>query len=214
MNEYLRLGKATMPTRKIPRVARRTGKAEADVRSSQDLGRSASLVDFMIVLQRTNTTLLPILPQKGTKILGRGLSGVIKQSTADLYTNLAFKEGVLSKKLQDTKFDQDWSALITEMIILQHEPIKANPNVIDILGVAFSATSGQHSGYGVWPLLVTSKVNRGDLTSVLRNEGNEGNEGNDFMTEEARLSLFAGLAEAIFTLHSSGRRAMLTNMQL
>lgn len=154
----------------------------------------------MIVLQQTSTTLLPILPQKGTEILGRGLSGVIKQSTADTYTNLAFKEGVSSKKLQDTELDQDWSALITEITILQHEPIKANPHIIDILGVAFAAAPGLPSGYGVWPLLVTSKVNHGDLTTVLRNDRN------GFMTDEVRMSLFAGLAEAIFTLHSCGKR--------
>ncbi len=206
LSNYLGVVKATMPTRRITRVARRTGKA--DVQSSQNPIGFASLVDFMSVLQQTNTTLLPILPQKGTEILGRGLSGVIKQSTADMSTNLAFKEGIPSKKLQDTELDQDWSALITEITILQHEPIKTNPHIIDLLGVAFAAASAPPSRHGVWPLVVTSKVNHGDLTTVLQGDHSE------FLTDEARMSLFAGVAEAIFVLHSCGRHMTLANVQV
>lgn len=195
-----------MPTRRITRVARRTGKA--DVESSQKPIGFASLVDFMTVLQRTNTTLLPVLPHKGTEILGRGLSGVVKQSTADLSTNLAFKEGIPSRNLQDTEIDQDWSALITEVTILQHGPIKANPHIIDLLGIAFAAPPGPPSERGVWPLVVTSKVNHGDLTTVLRRDHSE------FLTDEARMSLFAGVAEAIFVLHSCGKRVIRANVQV
>jgi hypothetical protein len=194
-----------MPTRRIARIARKTG--EAGTQPSQDSVELASLVDFMTLLQQTSTTLLPILPQKGTEILGRGLSGAVKQSTADLSTNLAFKEGVPSRKLRDTELDQDWAALITETAILQHEPIKANPHIVDLLGVTFAATLGPPSEYRVWPLLVTSKASHGDLTTVLQSDHSQ------LLDDEARMSLFAGLAEATFVLHSCGKPMIPIDMQ-
>lgn len=185
-----------MPTRRITRVARRTGRADHQIQPRAS--ESASLVDLLTALQQYNTSLLPISPQKGLDILGRGLSGLIQQSTADLHTILAFKEGVPSKKLHDTDHDQDWYSLVTEIAILQHEPIKANLHIVDLLGVSFIATSSGALGHRAWPLVVTSKVNRGDLTTILRETHN------GFLTEEVRTILFAGIAEAIYVLHSCG----------
>ncbi|KAL8703348.1 MAG: hypothetical protein Q9201_003460 [Fulgogasparrea decipioides] len=184
-----------MPTRKITRVAPRTGRTDSPTQPRAS--ESASLVDFLNALQQYNVTLLPISPQKGLEILGRGLSGLIQQSTADLHTILAFKDGVPSKKIHDTEHDQDWYSLVTEITILQHEPIKANLHIVDLLGVSFTATSSGAMGLRAWPFVVTSKVNRGDLTTILR-------ENSGFLTEEVRMILFAGITEAIFVLHSCG----------
>lgn len=183
-----------MPTRKITRVARRTG--TTGPQPQPKVSESASLVDFLNALQQNDIALLPVSPHKGLGILGRGLSGLIQQSTADLATTLAFKEGVPSRDIHDTEQDQDWYSLVTEVTILQHAPIKANLHIVDLLGVSFSVSSSGSMGQRAWPLLVTSKVNRGDLTTILRDGKG------DFLTKEVRMILFAGFAEALFVLHS------------
>lgn len=188
-----------MPTRKITRVARRAGTAGSPFQPKTS--ESASLIDFLHALQYNNLAFLPVSPHTGLGILGRGLSGLIQQSIADLMTSLTFKEGVPSRNIHDTEQDQDWYSLVTEATILQHGPIKANPHIVDLLGVSFSVSSRGAIGPRAWPLLVTSKVNRGDLTTILRDETNH------LLSREMRMMLFAEFAEALFVLHSCGRSA-------
>lgn len=185
-----------MPTRKITRVARRPG--TTGLQAYPKVLESADLIDFLISLQQINIALLPIYPHKGLSILGRGLSGLIKQSTADVSTILAFKEAISSRLMHDTEQDQDWYSLITELTILQHPPIRANPHLINVLGVSFSITSNQKMGQRAWPLIITSKASRGDLSTMLRDEQSE------LLNQKTRMILLAGFAEAIFVLHSCG----------
>jgi hypothetical protein len=192
-----------MPTRKITRVARRAGAAGAagSARSlvSPKEFESASLTDFLCTLQHGNVALLPVSPHKALGILGRGLSGLIQQSIADLSTSLTFKEGVPSRNIHDTEQDQDWYSLITETTILEHGPVKANPHFVDLLGVSFSVPPAQASAPRAWPLLITSKVNRGDLSTILRDEASH------HLSSDMRMMLFAELSEAVFVLHACGK---------
>ena len=192
-----------MPTRKITRVARGAGTAglggSAASRSPSRVSESASLVDFLQALQHNNVALLHVSPHKALGILGRGLSGLIQQSIAELATSLTFKEGIPSRNFHDTEQDQDWYSLVTEATILQHGPIKANPHVVDLLGVSFSVSPGGASFPRAWPFLVTSKVNQVDLSTILRDEKNHP------LSREVRTMLFAELSEALFVLHACGR---------
>jgi hypothetical protein len=182
-----------MPTRKITRAARRAGGSVPQPKAK--VSEYASLVDLLNAVQHNNIGILPVSPHKGLGILGKGLSGGIQQSTADLSTVLAFKEGIPSKIIHDTDHDQDWYSLVTEVTILQHPPIQANIHIIDLLGISFYITAGRRA----WPVAVTSKVNRGDLTAVLTHERH------GFLTENVRMVLFAELAEALYVLHSCGK---------
>jgi hypothetical protein len=187
-----------MPTRKITRVARRYGTAGSQL--PQQITESASLVDFLNAVQKNSVSFLPVSPQKGLEILGRGLSGRIQQSRADISTALAFKEGVPSKLDRDTEHDQDWYSLVTEITVLQHKPIRDNPHFVDLIGVAFHVELGTRTEKRAWPLLVTAKVTRGDLRTVLVNERR------GFLTDSIRMQLFAEIAEAIYVLHACGNR--------
>lgn len=181
-----------MPTRKITRAARRAGGSVPQPKAK--VSEYPSLVDLLSAVQHNNIGILPVSPHKGLGILGKGLSGGIQQSTADLSTVLAFKEGIPSKIIHDTDHDQDWYSLVTEVTILQHPPIQANPHIIELLGISFYITAGRRA----WPVAVTSKVNRGDLTTILTHNRD------GFLTEDVRMVLFAGLAEALYVLHSCG----------
>ncbi|KAF2812457.1 TPR-like protein [Mytilinidion resinicola] len=185
-----------MPTLKMPRAARRPGAAASQ--QTRLLTESASLVDFLNAVQQNGISFLPVSWHKGLGILGRGLSGGIQQSTADVATVLAFKEGIPSKHERDTEQDQDWYSLVTEITVLQHKSIRENPYITDLIGVSFYVEPNAGTEKRAWPLLVTSKVNRGDLSTMLTNEQQ------GLLTENMRMQLFAEIAEAVYTLHACG----------
>ena len=165
----------------------------------QRISESASLVDFMNALQLNDIAFLPVSPHTGLGILGRGLSGLIQQSTADSATMLAFKEGIPSKNIRDTEQDQDWYSLVTEVTVLQHGPVKANPHIVDLVGISFSVLPDGTMNQRAWPFVIISKVNYGDLTTILRDNKD------DCLKKRGRMILFAGFAEALIVLHSCGK---------
>ncbi|KAH8726575.1 kinase-like domain-containing protein [Phaeosphaeriaceae sp. PMI808] len=179
-----------MPIRR-PRIGHLSSPASSDSKPQEQDG--TSLVDFLSVLQENNVTLLPISPHKGLRIIGRGLSGLIQQSSADIVTNLAFKHGIPSGLTRDSKKDRDWQCLITEVRILQHPPIQKSYHVVDLVGVSFSVDSSTAS-----PVLVTLKANRGDLSSLIFNN-------NRILAGDGIcIQLVAEIAEAIHLLHGCG----------
>jgi hypothetical protein len=187
----------TMPTRKISRAIRRPRGTESQ--ELRPVSESASLVDLLTVIQKRNVTILPLSYNKGLAILGRGLAGVIQQSTADVTTSLAFKEGVPSKHEYDTEQEQDWYSLLTEIVILKHPAIQMNPHFVNLIGVSFYVEPcGGIKKWRAWPLLVTLKANMGDLNSVFSDISQH------ILTDLMRLRLFAGIAEALHVLHSCG----------
>ncbi|CAG8977220.1 hypothetical protein HYALB_00007916 [Hymenoscyphus albidus] len=185
-----------MPTRKISRASRRP--AAAGPQQAGSTSESASPIDFLAILKENGVSLLPISSYKSLGILGRGLSGVIQQSIADVATFLAFKEGIPSKLRQDTNKDHDWRSLITQIRILQHPLIRASSHIIDLLGVALYVNPTTSRDRRALPLLVTSKVNRGDLSVILHNEQE------DMLTENGRMRLLAMVAESVQILHACG----------
>ncbi|ORY10808.1 hypothetical protein BCR34DRAFT_614986 [Clohesyomyces aquaticus] len=137
-----------------PRIGYRSSASLSGPKPKEEDG--LSLVNFLATLQKNSVSLLPISPHKGLRIIGRGLSGLIEQSSADILTDFAFKHGIPSGRARDSKKSQEWQSLLTEVEILQHPPIKKNPHVIDLLGVSFSVDSSMAQ-----PVMVTLKANRG-----------------------------------------------------
>ena len=185
-----------MPTRKITRAIRPLGSGSSQ--QTHKKSESASLVDFLNAVQLNDACFLPVASQKGLGFVGKGLSGGIQQSTADISTILAFKEGVPSKHQRDTEQDQDWYSLVTEITVLQHPPIRASHHVIDLLGVTFRVESVNNTEKRAWPLLISSKVNRGDLAHfILEDQGTH-------LKADLRLQLLTEVAEATRLLHNCG----------
>jgi hypothetical protein len=186
-----------MPTKRITRAFRPVrGDNQQDKEKASD---SASLTDFMNAVQMYEVSLLPVAYQKSLGSVGKGLSGAIQQSTADISTALTFKDGIPSKLQCDTEQEQDWYSLVTELAVLQHPPIKENHHIIDLLGVAFRVEPRRDKEKRAFPLLVNCKVNRGSLASfILEDKG-------EHLTPELRLQLLAEVAQAIRLLHICGR---------
>lgn len=185
-----------MPTRKFTRVYRRPPAASEQPPLESDF---ASLVDLLHAIRLHGVPILPILPQKPLGFIGRGLSGDIEQSRADLATLFAFKEGIPDKLERDTELIQDWYSLVTQVTLLQHAPIRDSPRFIDLVGLSFYVPLTNAAKKRAWPLFVTSRVNRGDLTSfLLKNQLG-------LLTDAIRMQLFAEAAEAVYVLHECCR---------
>jgi serine/threonine protein kinase len=103
-----------------------------------------------------------------------------------------FRPDVTDPRLSEAQFrDQQYSAIINEMKILSHPPIKRHDNITMLIGVGFELfpETGQ-----VWPVLIFSKFNRGDLASfILLNED---------LSAETRLGICGQVANAVQGLHS------------
>ncbi|KAI9697382.1 MAG: hypothetical protein M1836_004660 [Candelina mexicana] len=152
---------------------------------------SISLIDFLSVAQQQGVYFMPVEPQRSLGALGRGLSGLVTQSVADVMTGFAFKQFVPSELEDETFVDAIYSSLITEIMVMQHEPIKQNPHIVDLVGVCWNVDLGSKR---VWPVVVTLKANCGNLESFLYENRN--------LAPELRFLLCANIAEAVELLHS------------
>jgi hypothetical protein len=153
---------------------------------------TTSLVNLLNTAQRQQVSFLPVSPQVGLGIVGRGLSGDIDQSTADAATTFTFKTGIPSKRTHDDAHVQDWYSLVTQLSVLQHMPIRANPHIIDLIGISWKVDS---SGLRAWPYLVTPKMNQGSLGNFLLQ---------DSIKDEVRFQVCTEVVEAFALLHSCG----------
>ncbi|KAK0646794.1 hypothetical protein B0T16DRAFT_493705 [Cercophora newfieldiana] len=183
-----------MPTRRISRALRRPGGGGT---KPQVISDACSLVDVFNAMRLCEFPVLPVSHQAGRGILGRGLSGDIRQAGADAETILVFKPGVPSMRERDDNYYQDWSSLAAEMMVLGHPTIRENHHIIQLLGVAFSVDASTGTRATAWPLLVTRRANLGNLELLLsRTEGQADG--------ALRWQLFAEVAEAVYLLHASG----------
>lgn len=158
------------------------------------------LVDFLSVAQQQNVYFMPVGPQASLGALGRGISGLVTQSTADAMTSFAFKQFTPSDFDDEDFVDHVFSSLITEILVMQHEPIKRSPHIVDLVGVCWDIDVRSKK---VWPVVVTHKANCGDLESFLFE--------NRDIAPELKFQICANIAEAAELLHSCGMPAFENN---
>jgi hypothetical protein len=77
--------------------------------------------------------------------LGSGGAGEANQSLVKLYTSFSFKISI---------------ALISEILVLRHRPIRNRLNIISLEGICREIPLGAEE---IWPVLVSEKTQYGDL---------------------------------------------------
>lgn len=154
------------------------------------------LVDFLSVAQQQDVYFMPVGPQASLGALGKGISGLVTQSTADAMTSFAFKQFIPSDFEDEGFVDHVFSSLITEILVMQHEPIRRSPHIVDLIGVCWDIDI---SSKKVWPIVVTHKANCGDLGNFLFE--------NRDLAAELRFQICANIAEATELLHGCGTSA-------
>jgi hypothetical protein len=147
------------------------------------------LIDFMSVAQRRMVDFLPITWQPALEAIGGGGSADISQSLINLRTSFAFKRLV---RRRNRRNNINLQVLISEILVLQSEPIRAHPNIVNLLGICweFEAESGS-----IAPVLVFPKAHLGDLQTYMSTERRK------TIGFETRLGLSIHIAQAIATLH-------------
>jgi hypothetical protein len=184
-----------MPTKRFRRHVRHPASpSNAQAQVKRDF---LTLIDFLSVAQQLDIYFLPVGPQTGLGAIGRGLSGLVTQSTADVATSFAFRRTISPNTNQDDDLDQEFCSLITELSILHHNPIKHNAGVIDLVGVSWEVDFRTKR---VWPVLVTRKSNQGDLERFLFGEDDKTD-----VVPEVKLKLCSYVAEALGLLHQCGK---------
>ena len=159
---------------------------------------STTLVDFLSIAHQLGVYFIPVSPQNSLGALGRGISGLVTQSIVDVTTNFAFKQFVGSRSDEESFIDTIYSSIITEVRVMQHDLIKQNPHIVDLVGVCWDIDL---TSKRVWPVVVTNKADYGNLEDFLYENQN--------LTSNMKFQLCAYIAEAVELLHSCGKGKVL-----
>jgi len=115
--------------------------------------------DFISLLgaaQRLLIDFLPIKWQPALDNVGEGGTAVIREAMIDLQSNFAFK--CIKYAQQDER--RVFRELISELVVLGHDPVRTHPNIVRLEGICFDTPPGSDQ---VWPVLVFEKTECGDL---------------------------------------------------
>ena len=149
----------------------------------------SDLIAFLSIVQKCDVDYLPITWQPALSSLGIGGSGTISQSTFIAEKPLAFKRFHHSEDSDD-----DFSSLISEVLILSQPPIQNHPNIVDLEGVCWEIKPRTEKAV---PVLVFEKASW-DLQQFMNVR-----EGMDMVVED-RLKICADIGGAIVALHAYG----------
>lgn len=154
---------------------------------------------FLQHAQGLGVNILPLVWEPAFEVLGRdGATGRVNESQLNAQFAFAFKRfkpDVTDSSLSLSQFrDIQYSAMINEMTILSCPPIKNHDSIIVFVGVGFELFSAREE---VWPMLIFSKFNQGDLGAwMLRTQNLEG---------DILLGICGRAAKGIGALHDCSR---------
>ena len=160
--------------------------------------------NFIRVLQcatSLGTRILPLTWEPGFEQLGQdGATGSVNQNLLNSALTFAFKRfkpEVTDARLSETQFrDQQFDAVVTEMTLLACETVRDHPCISPFVGLCFElspVTRGE-----VWPVLVFSKSNEGDLASFISRT-------HEPLDSGLLLGICGEVARGINILHAVGR---------
>ena len=147
------------------------------------------LIAFLSIVQKCDVDYLPITWQSALSTLGVGGSGTISQSTFITDKPLAFK-----RFHHSDDSDDDFSPLMSEVLILSQPPIQNHPNIVDLEGICWEVKPRTEKAA---PVLVFEKASW-DLQQFMNVR-----EGMDMVVED-RLKICADIGSAIMALHAYG----------
>ena len=150
-------------------------------------GHFETLVYFLAVLQHFQVNIIPITWQSGLEDLGRGISAVVHQSMIHANLDFAFKR---------TGDNATYATLISEVAILSLPQIREHPNINGLHGICWEIReNGSDTVPSVWPVLVYTKADFGDIQKFLKSEVSMN------LTLKQRLDLCLDIGRGVHTLH-------------
>ena len=111
--------------------------------------------------------LLDIIPRFDSNSIRRGASGAVHSILMPSVRGIVYKRFHVT---QDVSVDDAFKALICELLVLEHLVLKANPNIQDVLAVAWDM---QHLGaarYRVMHVLAFQRADHGSLFDFISSD--------------------------------------------
>ena len=172
-----------------------SGKAQesASLATSRVTDPPYDLLTFLGVAQNLKINFLPITWQPALDKVGEGGTAEIRQALVNVQMSFAFKRLKAPRGIEEEA--QYLRALIAEISVLGHPPIRRHPNVVDIEGICWDVVS---SSGKVWPVLVFEKTQQGNLNTFMT-----AGKGKDLGVED-RLRICFDVADAVRNLHGTG----------
>jgi len=154
------------------------------------------LLDFLAVVQRWRVDILPItwepdldIGSGGTAKISQGGSAKLSDSNQSSLS-FAFKR-VHRESLRPADKNEEYRALVSEVLVLGHPVIRQHPNIVKLEGVCWDTTDDEP-----WPVLVLKKTQHGDLKTFVCSEAGRQ------MRFSDRVKLCREIGSAILLMHS------------
>jgi serine/threonine protein kinase len=158
-----------------------------------------NLIRLLQVAQSLKVTILPLTYNPGLEVLGLdGATSAVNQSELSPQTEFAFKRfraESLDPDMTEEKFrEMQYNAMIAEVTILGCQAIRSHPNIVTFIGLGFEVA---RCGEQIWPALVFSKAQHGDLSKFVSESESLG--------IDVLLSICGEVAKGLQTMHSYGK---------
>lgn len=154
--------------------------------------------DLPSVLSLANQLGIDILPiswMPGLGSVGQGATGQVYQSRVDLSTEFVFKRSLPSPGTDNSDLAR-YKAIISEMVILKHAPIRDHSNIIDLIGLGWDINLRDEV---VWPVLIFPKASFGNLQQFL------GTAEGEQISFQTRIEFCIDMLLGLLTMHSHSK---------
>ncbi|KAI0858827.1 hypothetical protein F4860DRAFT_287009 [Xylaria cubensis] len=166
------------------------------------------LLSFITICQHHKIDIWPLYWDIKLDMLGKGATGDVRQAIIDLESQFAFKRfishratrpnnGELPKLSTYNSNEKLFTSLVSEVVILNQPEIRRHEHIVNIAGIAFDVEGSSPDSLEIWPLLIMSKAQHGNLMNFLASERGRML---DFLI---RLEFCAQIGSAISTMHSN-----------
>lgn len=178
-------------------------RSTAAIKQSQDTDGEAhnNFVRLLSVAMLLKVNLLPLTWSPALEGLGSGATAQISQFSLNVQTTFAFKRFNHinpNSDLSDEQFlNQQYNALIAEIIALSSPHIYNHPNIVNLEGISWEILD---DSVGVFPVLVFRRAECGDLRRFLSSP-----EAVDLSFDD-RLAICVEVVRALKIMHECGRR--------
>lgn len=170
-----------------------------------------SLISFLSYIKTQNIPILPVTKPDIRTVLGQGASFLVNgaeipRTYVDPVTGtvfpqgmiVAFKRSILNQDMSDPIADRI-RVIYNELLTMHHPPLRAHPNIVKLLGVAFE-TEGPSEAQNAMPVLVPECAELGNLAEVLETARKEDRP----LKFEDKIALCIDIAHGLEILHACG----------
>jgi serine/threonine protein kinase len=111
---------------------------------------------------------------------------------------VAFQRAIIKGDMEDPVADRI-RVIFNELLTMQHPPLSAHPNIVNLLGIDFE-NEGLHGSQIAMPVLIPECAELGNLAEVLRTARRE----DRLLNYEETMSLCLDVAHGLEVLHACG----------